>query len=184
MNAARSGVGSIMPITPDLSTATSSANSRRREDTRVLSMPIRMGKVHTAASTWRAIRGTGPVPRSPRPTERNAAGLSMRSAADRGMPTRIPAGPTSAGKDAAHRGVTIRSDSGWWSNPWTRPDAPLIRFLNPEPRPKVIRILYRGLESRPDVIQTRFRNPESPLGGPQIQLTDAPPEQRSPVIEF
>ena len=102
----------------------------------------------------------------------------------RGMPTRIPAGPTSAEKDAAHRDVTIRSDSGWWSNHGTRPDAPLIRFPNPEPLTKVIRILYQDLESRPDVIPTRFRNPERHLGGPQIQLTDVAHGKRSPVIEF
>ena len=173
-----------MPITPDSSTATSSANSRRREDTPVTLTPIRKGKVHTAASIWLAIRGTGPVPRSRPPTERNAAGRPMRSAAGRGMPTRIPAGPTSAEKDAAHRGVTIRSGSVWLPNHGTRPGASLIRPLNPEPRPKVIPILYRGHESRPSVIPTRFRNPESPLGGLQNQLTDIAHGKRSPVIEF
>ena len=66
-----------------------------------------------AALTWPGIRGTGPVPKSLRPMEPNAAKPSTPSAAVHGTPTKIPAGPAIEVKAAALREDTIRSVSVW-----------------------------------------------------------------------
>ena len=69
-----------------------------------------------AASTWPGIRGTGPVPKSLRPMEPNAAKPSTPSAAVHGTPTKIPAGPAIEVKAAALKEDTIRSVSVWSPN--------------------------------------------------------------------
>ena len=116
MSADRCAAGSTMAITLDSSTPICSATCPPRADSPPRWIGIPTEKVLMAASTWPGIRGTGPVPKSLRPMEPNAAKTSTPSAAVHGTPTKIPAGPAIEVKAAALREDTIRSVSVWSPN--------------------------------------------------------------------